>query len=299
MQQSRLDTLQAIVLAVLLHALLLLAVWWSAHWVWREPVESAAGPAIAATLEFSAADLHRAQQAIKASAKPSKPPAPQPLPSPRPQTSDQPLQATPQAPQPVPDTVNQQREDPLAQLQAQEKLADEARQRQEQVDLTEDIQRQQEVERRQRLREQLEAAHRELQQAEQQTSMEAQRLQQLADLSPAPKPVKPQAAPTPPAGNNGEAKGLMAAYQAALHQTAQENWNTSLAPERQRCQVRFTQIPGGEVINVEFMACPYDAQARDSVERALRKTPMPYAGFESVFQRQITLTMCYPKEACE
>lgn len=302
MQQTRLDTMQAIILAVLLHAILLLVVWLSARWVWREPVQSAAGPAIAATLEFSAADLHRAEQAIKASKSPSKPPTPQPLPSPRPQTSDEPLQAKPQAPQPNPDTVDQQRLDPNADLQAQQKLADQARQRQEQVDLTEDIARQQEVERRQRLREQLEAIHQERIQAEQQTSMEAQRLQQIADLSkPAPKPVKPQVAPTPVAGNNGQDrnKGLEDAYIAALRQTAQQNWNTSLAPERVPCQVRFTQYAGGEVINVEFLSCPYDAQARESVERALLKTPMPYAGFESVFQRQVILTMCYPREECE
>src|SRR4249919_2144185 len=183
MLQSRLDTAQATVLALLLHAALLLAVWLSARWVWREPVESAAGPAIAATLEFSAADLRHAEQAIKASAKPAKPSKPQPLPSPRPQTSDDPLQATPQAPQPSPDTVDQQRLDPNADLRAQQKLADEARQRQEQVDLTEDIVRQQEVENRQRLRQQqLDAIRQQLQDAHQQASMEAQRLAQLADL---------------------------------------------------------------------------------------------------------------------
>lgn len=302
MRQSRLDDAQAIVLAVLLHAAFLLAVWLSARWVWQKPNESAAGPAIAATLEFSAADLRRAQQAIKASPKPSQPPSPQPLPAPRPQTSDDPLQAKPQAPQPQPDTVDQQKEDPLAALQAQQKLADEARQRQEQVDLTEDIERQQEVERRQRLREQLEAVRRERMQAEHQTSMEAQRLAQLADLAPTPpKPTKPAVTPPATAGNNGHNrnKGLEDAYIAALRQTAQQNWNTSLAPERMPCQVRFTQYAGGEVVNVEFLDCPYDAQARESVERALMKTPMPYAGFESVFQRQVILRMCYPREECE
>jgi len=304
MLQSRLDTAQATILAVLLHAALLLAVWLSARWVWREPVESTAGPAIAATLEFSAADLRRAEQAIKASPKPSRPPPPQPLPSPRPQTSDQPLQAKPQAPQTQPDTVDQQRLDPLADQQAQQKLADEARQRQEQVDLTEDIERQREVENRQRLRQQqLDAIRQQLQEARQQASIEAQRLAQLADLAqPLPKPAKPPVAPpTTPAGNNGQNrnKGLEDAYIAALRQTAQQNWNTSLAPERVPCQVRFTQYAGGEVVNVEFLSCPYDAQARESVERALMKTPMPYAGFETVFQRNVILTMCYPREECE
>jgi colicin import membrane protein len=298
MLQSRLDTVQATILALVLHVALLLAVWLSASWVWREPVESAAGPVISASLEFSAADLRRAEKAIKASARIVQAPKPQPLPSPRPQTSDEPLQAKPQAPQPQPDTVDQQKLDELAELQAQQKLADEARQRQEQVDLTEDIERQQEAERRQRLRAQLEAIHQERMKAEQLTRMEEQRMRQLADLAQ-PKPDRPKATAPPPTGNNGAAKGLENAYIAALNQTARENWNTSLAPELERCQVRFTQIPGGEVINVEFLACAYDAEARDSVERALRKNPMPYAGFEPVFRRQITLTMCYPKEDCE
>src|SRR4249919_2281805 len=126
MVQSPFDTAQAIVLAALLHILLLLAVWLSAYWVMKVPDESAAGPPIAATLEFSAADLHRAEQAIKASAKTHQAPAPQPLPSPHPQTSDQPLQMTPQAPLERPDTVDQQKLDPTADLQAQQKLADEA-----------------------------------------------------------------------------------------------------------------------------------------------------------------------------
>jgi colicin import membrane protein len=105
----------------------------------------------------------------------------------------------------------------------------------------------------------------------------------------------------PASGNNGQSqnKQLEDAYIAALRQTAQQNWNTSQAPERVPCQLRFTQYAGGEVVNVEFLSCPYDAQARESVERALLKTPMPYAGFESVFQSQITLTMCYPRAECE
>jgi colicin import membrane protein len=62
--------------------------------------------------------------------------------------------------------------------------------------------------------------------------------------------------------------------------------------------VRFVQIPGGEVINVEFIDCPYDAQGRESVERALRMTPMPYSGFEAVFERKVPIDFCYPDEAC-
>ena len=84
----------------------------------------------------------------------------------------------------------------------------------------------------------------------------------------------------------------------ALHQTANASWNRSLAPEATPCKVRFTQIPPGEVIRVEFLDCPFDAAARESVERALLRGHMPYDGFQDVFTSPITLTFCYPEEAC-
>ena len=62
---------------------------------------------------------------------------------------------------------------------------------------------------------------------------------------------------------------------------------------------RHAEAVGGEVIDVDFLECPYDAQGRDSVERALRKNPMPYAGFESVFMRKVELILCYPEESCK
>ena len=102
----------------------------------------------------------------------------------------------------------------------------------------------------------------------------------------------------PPPGNRGIDDGLLARYKAAMLQTADQNWNHVSAPELTYCKVRFTQIPGGEVINVEFINCPYDAQGKEFVDRALRKTPMPYSGFESVFLRSVELTFCYPREEC-
>ena len=60
-----------------------------------------------------------------------------------------------------------------------------------------------------------------------------------------------------------------------------------------------TGAASGEVINVEFMNCPYDSEGREFVERALKKTPMPYSGFEPVFMRQVELSFCYQREDCE
>jgi colicin import membrane protein len=203
-----------------------------------------------------------------------------------------------------PDTVDQERISRLAREQAEREAQEqEQRQRQEQIELTENIARQQEAERRQRLREQIEAIQREREIAEKRTRMEEQRLRQLTDLQTA------QARTAVPAnGNRGADQGargnatdadLRARYIAALNAAVRANWNTAQATERVYCSVSFTQIPGGEVINVEFIDCPYDAQGRDSVERALRKNPMPYSGFESVFWRKPTLTLCYPEEVCQ
>ncbi len=304
MTETRNDNTLAIILTVGLHvglvALLLLSTLVSCQ---RTEI-SAAGEPIQATLAFSKADLRAAQQAIKASPPPAKPdvveqaPVPQPVPVPSPQDSDIPIQNKPQQPQDQPDTVDQDEINRNALLKAEtERKEQEERTRQAQVDLTEDIERQQEAERKQRLREQYEAIKKERADAERRTLMEEQRLQQLADAKPTPSAASPSP-PSPQAGNRGRDEGLKARYIAALYATTRANWNSSLAAENTRCDVSFTQIPGGEVINVEFRQCAYDAQGRESVERALRKTPMPYSGFEPVFARNVTLTLCHPEEAC-
>lgn len=58
-----------------------------------------------------------------------------------------------------------------------------------------------------------------------------------------------------------------------------------------RCRVMIEQVRGGMVRSVEIdEGCLYDAEARRSVEAAVQKAqPLPYAGFESVFVRDITL----------
>lgn len=293
--------LMALGLHVGLVAILLLAGWWQPAPV----VVSAAGPVVEASLVVSEADIAAAEQAMQEAPKPEAEeaaPPPQPLPAPQPEISPEQVQPTPQEQVPEPDTVDQEAVARLAleQEQAREREEQEARIRQEQIDLTE-RERVAEAERKQRLREQLEAVRKEREAAERKTRMEEQRLQQLADRQAAPRP-QPEPAREPAqqaGGNNGVDTGLQARYVVAMNQTAKSNWNRALAPERVPCKVRFTQIPGGEVIDVSFLSCGFDLQARESVERALRRSPMPYAGFEPVFARQIDLTFCYPEEACQ
>ncbi len=304
--ESTADQLRAFGLSVLFHAALVGLFWLGAHFMLTVPDEKAAGEPIQATLQASKADLARVEAAIEASEKAPVEPEPepvaakpQPLPEPIPETSELPLQPTPQAPQDQPDTVDQERIAQLAAEQASQlELEQEERVRQEQVDLTQDILRERMAERRQRMRDQLEEIQREREDAAKRTRREEQRLQQLADLKPARATPAAAATSDAPAGERGADTGLLAAYKAAMLQTADQNWNHIGAPELTHCRVRFTQIPGGEVINVEFMSCPYDSQGREFVDRALRKTPMPYSGFEQVFLRKVELTFCYPREEC-
>ena len=62
-------------------------------------------------------------------------------------------------------------------------------------------------------------------------------------------------------------------------------------PLGQRCRLTIRQIPGGQVIDVQVQpSCPYDELGRRSVEAAVLKAqPLPYAGFESVFNRTLNL----------
>lgn len=302
------DTAMPVLMALALHAglvlLLVIAGWWNP----APQVISVAGPVVEAALVVSPSDVVAAEQSAAAAPKPTPPPPveaappPQPLPAPRPQDAPVEPQPAPQERVPEPSPIDQEAVARLAleQEQAREREIQEAKRRQEQIDLTERQRLQEEAEQRQRLREQqlaqLAELRRQREEAERRTRMEEQRLRQLADRDAAP---APSPAPAQPAGgNNGVDTDLAAKYALAMLQTAEMNWNRSLAPERTPCRVSFTQIPGGEVIDVRFLACGFDDQARESVERALRRSPMPYAGFEPVFKRQIELTFCYPQEAC-
>ena len=284
------DNSVAAIGTALLHALalalMLLAGWMPA---WQD--EAAPGDPVETTIEFTANDLKVAQAAAAAAAKVAPPVPPAPVP---------PQQPKAQAPQDVPDTVDEEKIVEVGEQPSEETQVREERTRQEQVDLTEDIERQKEAENRQReVERQLAEVRRLREEAREVTRMEEQRLRQLADArteTPAPRDATPALVP---AGARGNDDGLKARYMAALNATARDNWNTALAPPRVICRVRFRQLPGGDVTeDIEFIDCPYDAQGRESVERALLKTPMPYSGFELVFERIIILNFCYPDEAC-
>jgi colicin import membrane protein len=315
------DKTRAVLFAIGVHAFALALLFAGLFWQVAPKAEDAAGPMIEATLVSSPQQSASIAKAIKAAERKvakqddrDATPPPQPKPSPQPQDAPQPVQQVPQAALPKPDTVNQEEVRRLAdQAAAQQLKEQEARRKQAQIDLTNQKLQQQEEQNRQRLaaqeldrQKQLEAIRKQRAEAERQVKLEEQRLKQLQDQraqlakNDTPTPPAPRAAAAkPPAGNNGEDNGLMVKYKKAIRDVVQQNWHTANAPENTHCKVQVKQLPGGEVFDVTFLAgCPFDPTARASVVDALKRTPLPYAGFESVFSREFSMDMCYPEDVC-
>ncbi len=297
------DKWRALAFALLLHVFVVAALFAGLMWQ-REPAPTvAAEGAIEATL-MTAPSAARALQTVATTAEQAPrdaTPPPQPKPEPAPQTAQTALQPKPQKAQDQPDKVDQQRVSALA-LQAaeQQKKAQEEKHRQDQILLQQQAQDQ--AENKQRLAA-LAVLQSERAKAERNTRLAEQKLKQLQDQSAhltepaAPAPIGPVRAPV---GSKGDdLAGLLARYHIALNHAANTNWDHVGVPAGVHCQIVFTQIPGGEVIGeLSYQNCPFDAVARETIERAMRKQPMPYTGFERVFSRQARIDFCYPEEAC-
>ena len=307
MQQSN-DTLIGFIIAIGLHALVLLVFILSGLISTTVVSPESKGEPVQASVMISAADIKRAQKSILESeaAPPPKPAqAVQAKPEPSPQTAETPQQMQAQAPVIDPDSVDQERINKLAIQETEEKIIAEreTRRRQAQIDLTDDVLKQQQAENKQRLRQQqlqqLEAIRLAQKAAASRTRMEDQRLQQLQDLQQS-EPVRAPPGPTQATSGNPNARNdLLARYKAAIKATIESNWRRDGAQPLERCQVEFTQSPGGNVMDVIFIDCPFSAEGRASAERAVRLTPLPYFGFEPVFQRRQSFTLCYPSDQCE
>jgi colicin import membrane protein len=277
------------------------------------------GPAIEATLVSAPQQSSAAAKAIQAAEQkvvkpPVSVPPPQPTPEPKPQDAPEPQQLAPQVQLPKPDTVNQdevRREADLAAMQ-KARQEQEERRKQEQVDLTKQLQQQEDAENRQRLAqqqlEQQQKIAKELAAAARDVKLKEEAMKQLQDQAArvaqngaqpvaAARPVPPPVAPGVMTWNTRQKLAL--GYKQAILDVANTNWRHENVPEKVHCHVTLKQLVGGEVVDVKFVDCPLDATGQASVEAALERTPLPYAGFESVFQSEVTIDMCYPEEACK
>ena len=320
MRESPADNTIAIGLSILVHVLLFGLILLGALWNASSRPESAAGSPVSADIidpnALSAAD----RRALATRPEPLPDPAPeptpepvvepaprplpepvdepvpsppQPLPEPRPEDAVAPRQPQLQEVVPRPDTESQAavRRDALAAEQREREQ--EEKRRQAQVELAEQ-QKQQEAEEKRRLaRQELERIRAERERTERQARQAEERLKQIADREARQASERAAAAASsasPPPGRPDGDSGLAAKYAAAIQEAVRRNWRRpDNIPLGQVCRMYITQLPGGEVISVEFdPSCPYDAQGRRSVEAAVRAAePLPYAGFEPVFNRRL------------
>lgn len=103
------------------------------------------------------------------------------------------------------------------------------------------------------------------------------------------------------AGSRASANGrgdayLAARYTAAMHTAVTNAWlRPDGAARGLSCVLVVEQIPGGEVVGVSFGSpCNADAATRASIEQAaMRAAPLPYRGYESVFQRIVRFNFRY------
>jgi len=310
--ETGIDKWRALALALLVHLFAVGAMFVGLLWQHEPPPSAAGAGEIEATLITSPSAAAAASRAIRDAEKAAEqterdaPPPPQPKPEVAPQTAQTPLQVKPQQAQDQPDTVDQQRVSALALQAAEQHLKEqEEKHRQEQVLLQQQAQDAAENKQRlatQQVQDQLAAIRVERAKAERERKLAEEKLKQLEDQR-VHLPTQIAAAPVEsikwPTGNNGSADpGLLEKYRAAMKQVAMFGWVHVGVPPGVHCHVRFTQIPGGDVTDTSYEDCPLDAAARDTIERALHKQPMPYTGYEKVFYRQPTIDFCYPEEAC-
>ena len=304
------DKLRAFAYALGLHLLVLFALLIGLWWTHSTRPVAMPGPVIEATLVGpTAAPKARtgSRKSPPAPAKPaSQPPKPEP-PAPPPPKSEPP---TPPPPKPEParetpaqvqrqDQIEREKVAALAEQKAlQEKTEQEEKHRQEQV-LLDEQQKQQKL--KQEQLKQLADIRRQREAADRNAKLEREKLKQLEDINKqaADEPATPSAeheAPVATTGAGGKDNDLMARYSAAIQVAVTQNWNRpDNAEPGLRCSLNITQIPGGDVISVSIGSpCNADPVTRTSIEQAvMRAAPLPYQGYEKVFERNIKFNFKY------
>lgn len=311
--ETRADKLRAFVYAIGVHLACVGLMFVGLLWTQQTKPVSVAGGVIEATLVSNEPAPAAASRPKPAPPRPEPEvqetaPPPQPKPEPRPQQAPEPPQPAPQAPLPDPDVVEREKAARLAQQQAEEKARQEQEERRKQRQVELDEQRRQEAEQRERLNkmqqeqaQQLADIRRKREEAEKRRKLEEQKLQQLADARArtqrsAPQPAVQEQPPADRLGNNGTDDSLLGRYQLAIQQAVTSNWSRPESTQAGiRCTLRIVQIPGGEVIQVSVTSpCNADDLTRRSIEAAVLKAqPLPYRGYENVFQRDITFNFKY------
>lgn len=249
------------------------------------------GPVIEATL-IGPTGAPPPKAVKKAKPVPTLPPPPS-VPPPDVKTPPPEIKTLPPPPE-HPDVVDQEKVVADALEKAEDaKKEQEEKQRQRQAELDAQAQKKKEEQKKQldELFAKMDAAASARQKAENKAKQAKQQLEDLKDAQDDGQTDLPKAAQRQ-TGNNAQNSSLADEYAAAIQNAVTPNW---LRPDNMPdvpCVVHIVQLPGGDVMSAKVDAsCPYDDAGKRSIENAvLRTKTLPYKGFESVFQREITLT---------
>lgn len=264
---------------------------------WMNPITCAKplelqGPIIEATLIGPTGSPP--PKAVKVKPVPDSTPPPPTVPPPTPPKVEAPqISQLPPPPKHV-DVKDQERvvEDAALKAEQAKQLQEEKeRQRQSELDAQAAKKKAEEKKRLDELFAKMDAASAQTKQLDNRAKQARQQMEDLKNAQDSGQPDLP-AADQRQTGNNSQHSNLADEYAAAIQNAVTPNWlrpdNIAALP----CKVHIVQSPGGDVMSATVdSTCPYDDAGRRSVENAvLRTKTLPYKGFESVFQRNLTFT---------
>lgn len=244
-----------------------------------------------------------------------RPPVPKP-PTPKPvETPKQTAQPDPEQPEPAQakrseDTVNQEKVKLAADALEKAEKEQEERIQKEQIDLTQpedelakmERERQKQLDDIRKMREEAEKKRKLEEQAlakleadNRQKIIQKQREEDLARMAA----MADQEAQKSGAG--GTDTSLRGQYVAAIRNKVRPNWLRPETAQNVVCVVRIIQLRQGAILSASIVPpCYADEPTRRSMEAAvLRSDPLPYKGYESVFERQVDFEFCYPESLCK
>jgi colicin import membrane protein len=297
--------------ALLIHLACVAVVFLGLLWTETAKPLSVAGPIIEATLvDFKTAPL----PATKAPPKPVRPPPPKSVPKPPEPKPPEPKPPVEEPPRPVTprseDRVDQEEVRIRAEALEQAEKEQEEKIRKEQVDLTEPPPEDELTRMERERQEQMEDIRRQREAAEQKTRLEERALAQMQTQNKQAEIDRQRvleqqhmaqiaAQEAEREGNEGESDSLVDRYLLAISNQVDRNWSRpDTMAQGFRCTALVTQIIGGEVIGIDLSRCQGDAETLRSVEAAVMREPLPYRGFETVFNRQLQIPFCFPRELC-
>jgi len=283
MSERRSDRWVSVLMSVLVHGAVIGLLGWG-WWFFRRPAPAAQQLAIEARV-IDAATLAR----LTAPPSPAPEPAPQPVPAPPPPDAAQ-LAAEQRAEQEKQaQQEERERQEEQAQQQRQVQRERAEQQKAEQAKAERERARRAEQE-RQAARAKAEAERKASEVAAKEAREQKERQQTEVERKRRESELRAQLA-TEERTNAARGSAQQAEYKALIEARINRAW---IRPTTARagidCEVRVTQVPGGEVVGVQVTKCNGDAAVRESIEAAVyRASPLPLPPNPDLFDRNLVV----------